>query len=175
MPNISQEYRTKIKELSGQKHLMNETFESWPRRFHGPDDRGGFIESMEFALAHDYPLSPKRMETIDKMYAKYILGAKEKEEKPRDLIGDCNLFEMGRAGGRRAPEGWRITVDKVVVGTPITREHAYIIGAWLKQSLPALEHYFKNGQSFTAEDGVQEATVEQVEADTKQAEQIEEI
>jgi hypothetical protein len=58
-------------------------------------------------------------------------------------------------------------VDKVVVGTPITREHAYIIGAWLKQSLPALEHYLRNGQ--------QEETVEQVEEDTKQAETIEEI
>lgn len=160
MGNISPEYQRKIKELSNVKHLMNDTFESWPRGFHGPEDKGGFFENMEYALAHDYALSPKRREVLDRMYNKYVLGTDGKLElKSPELVGDGNAFTMDRAGGQRAPEGWRIKVDGIVVGTPITREHAYIIGAWLKNSIPALERYF----------------MQQVVADTKQAEEIVEI
>ena len=131
----------KIKELTKVKHLMSE-WESHPRGKTGPKDGGGFIETMEVAAERGWDISPKRAAIIEKIYAQHILGQSEgKEERPAPTPGNASAFTMGKIEGVRSTEGWRLKIEGVIVGQPLTREHAYIVAGWLDKSLDALEEF----------------------------------
>jgi len=130
----------KITELSRVKHLMN-NWESHPKGESGPRDNGGFMEGIEAAVKHGWNMTPNRIATIEKLYAKCILGETRGRSQTPLPAGDGDSFRVGDIEGMRATEGWRLKINGTLVGVPVIREHAYIIALWLDKSYSSLERY----------------------------------
>ena len=163
----------KVKALGAVRHMLKRE-DSHPRGTNGQEDYGGFLENCEFAIKREWKFSEARQFRLNKLYCIYVQGedpATASQMKP--LTGPIDSFDFGLVKGHKSSEGWRISIGGIIIGVPVTREYAHIIGPWLRSSLPAIERYYAVTNKEV--EGVQEATAEQALEDTKTAEQITEI
>lgn len=159
---IDAEVKSKILALSHVKHKLTH-WESHPYGLDGRRDFGGFIECCEFSLKKGRSFTEKQVAQIDKMYAEYVLGQGREGEPPKPPpAGNESSFTIGDIGGKRCPEGWRIMINNVIVGTPTTRELAYCVAQWLNNSLASIVAMFaKQPQTQT---GTEETQTEETES-----------